>query len=77
MNWQRGRSYGQDRRDKMFAAIDRGLDPKAVASAFTVSVSWIYQTVDRRRQTVRRRRRFGAGDDTRVDPGTATLIGSP
>jgi hypothetical protein len=49
MNWQRGRSYGQDLRDKMFAAIDRGRDPKAVATAFTVSVSWIYKAVGRRR----------------------------
>ena len=31
MNWQRGRSYGQDLRDKMFAAIDRGMNPGAVA----------------------------------------------
>jgi transposase len=50
MNWQRGRSYGQDLRDKMFAAIDRGRDPKAVATAFTVSVSWIYKAVGRRRE---------------------------
>ena len=41
MNWQRGRSYGQDRRGKMFVAIDRGVEPKAVATAFSVSVSWI------------------------------------
>ena len=39
MNWQRGRSYGQDLRDKMFAAIDRGMNPGAVAMAFAVSVS--------------------------------------
>ena len=43
MNWQRGRSYGQDRRGKMFVAIDRGVEPKAVATAFSVSVSWIYK----------------------------------
>jgi transposase len=51
MNWQRGRSYGQDLRDKMFAAIDRGIEPAAVATAFTVSVSWIYKAIGRRRET--------------------------
>ena len=51
MNWQRGRCYGQDLRDKMFAAIDRGMAAEAVAAAFTVSVSWIYKAVGRRRQT--------------------------
>jgi transposase len=51
MNWQRGRSYGQDLRDKMFAAIDRGINPGAVAMAFAVSVSWIYKALARRRET--------------------------
>ena len=39
MEWRRGRAYGQDLRDKMFAAIDRGIEPVEVAEAFTVSVS--------------------------------------
>jgi transposase len=51
MEWRRGRAYGQDLRDKMFAAIDRGIEPVEVAEAFTVSVSWIYQAVGRRRTT--------------------------
>jgi len=51
MNWQRGRWYGQELRDKMFAAIDRGIEPAAVATAFTVSVSWIYKAIGRRRET--------------------------
>jgi transposase len=51
MNRQRGRSYGQDLRDKMFAAIDRGMNPGAVAMAFAVSVSWIYKALARRRET--------------------------
>jgi transposase len=35
----------------MFAAIDRGMAPKAVAAAFAVSVSWIYKALARRRKT--------------------------
>ena len=30
MEWRRGRAYGQDLRDKMFAAIDRGIEPVEV-----------------------------------------------
>ena len=51
MEWRRGRAYGQDLRDKMFAAIDRGKEPVEVAEAFTVSVSWIYKALGRRRAT--------------------------
>lgn len=51
MEWRRGRAYGQDLRDKMFAAIDRGMEPVEVAEAFTVSVSWIYKVLGRRRTT--------------------------
>jgi transposase len=51
MNWVRGRAYGQDLRDKMFVAIDRGMAPKAVSVAFAVSVSWVYKAVSRRRKT--------------------------
>ncbi len=40
MNWRRGCAYDQDLRDKVLVAIDRGMEPKAVADAFTVSVSW-------------------------------------
>ena len=45
MNWVRGRAYAQDLRDKMFAAIDRGISPGAVSVAFAASVSWVYKTV--------------------------------
>jgi transposase len=51
MEWRRGRAYGQDLRDKMFAAIDRGIEPVEVAETFTVSVSWIYKALERRRTT--------------------------
>jgi transposase len=51
MEWRRGRAYGQDLRDKMFAAIDRGMEPVEVAETFTVSVSWIYKALGRRRAT--------------------------
>jgi transposase len=51
MEWRRGRAYGQDLRDKMFAAIDRGIEPVEVAETFTVSVSWIYKALGRRRAT--------------------------
>jgi hypothetical protein len=57
MNWQRGRSYCQDLRDKMFAAIDRGMAPAVVAMSFAVSVSWIYKAMGRRRRARRRRER--------------------
>jgi len=51
MNWRRGRWYGQDVRDKMFAAIDRGVEPVEVADLFGVSVSWIDKALGRRRKT--------------------------
>jgi transposase len=51
MEWRRGRAYGQDLRDKMFAVIDRGIEPVEVAETFTVSVSWIYKALGRRRAT--------------------------
>jgi transposase len=33
----------------MFAAVDRGMEPEAVATLFEVSVSWIYKALGRRR----------------------------
>lgn len=51
MTLRRGRSYRQDLRDKMPAAIDRGTEPRAVAALFEVSVSWIYKVLGRRRST--------------------------
>jgi transposase len=35
----------------VFAAIDRGIEAKIVAATFTVSVSWIYKVLGRRRKT--------------------------
>jgi transposase len=51
MKWRRGRSYGQDLRDKMFVAIDGGMAPGVGATALAVSVSWIYKALGRRRET--------------------------
>jgi transposase len=35
----------------MFTAIDRGMNPGAVARTFAVSVSWIYKALARRHET--------------------------
>ncbi len=51
MNWRQGCAYDQDLRDKVFVAIDKGMEPQTVADAFTVSVSWIYKLLGRRRAT--------------------------
>jgi transposase len=74
MEWQRGRSYGQDLRDKMFAAIDRGMTPGAVASAFAVSVSWIYKASARRRETGEIRARIAAVPDMTIGELRAWML---
>ena len=51
MSWCRGQAYAQDLRDRVLAAIDRGMGAYQAAPLFQVSVSWIYKALARRRDT--------------------------
>jgi len=51
MAWRRGQGYSQDLRDRVLAAVDGGLGAYRVAELFSVSVSYIYKALDRRRTT--------------------------
>jgi transposase len=51
MAWRRGRSYSEDLRARVLAAIDSGIAARAAASVFRVSVSYIYKALIRRRRT--------------------------
>jgi transposase len=51
MSWHRGQAYAQHLRDRVLAAIDRGMGAYEAAPLFQVSVSYIYKVLARRRQT--------------------------
>jgi transposase len=51
MAWRRGRSYSEDLRGRVLAAIDGGMAARAAAAVFRVSVSYIYKALIRRRRT--------------------------
>src|SRR6202051_5271954 len=51
MAWRRGRSYSEDLRARVLAAIDSGIAARAAASVVRVSVSYIYKALIRRRRT--------------------------
>ena len=51
MDWRRGQAYSQHLRDRVLAAVDRGMVVYAAAPMFLVSVSWIYKALARRRHT--------------------------
>lgn len=51
MSWRRGQSYAQHLRDRVLAAVDRGMGAYEAAPLFQVSVSWIYKALARRRDT--------------------------
>ena len=51
MSWRRGQAYAQHLRDRVLAAIDRGMGAYQAAPMFQVSVSWIYKALARRRET--------------------------
>jgi transposase len=51
MSWRRGQAYAQHLRDRVLAAIDRGMGAYEAARLFQVSVSWIYKALARRRKT--------------------------
>jgi transposase len=51
MSWRRGQAYAQHLRDRVLAAVDRGMAVYQVAPVFQVSVSWIYKALARRRES--------------------------
>ena len=51
MSWRRGPAYSQDLRDRVMAAVDRGMPVHEAAATFGVSVSYIYKALIRRRET--------------------------
>ena len=51
MSWRRGQAYAQHLRDRVLAAVDRGMGAYEAARLFQVSVSWIYKALARRRET--------------------------
>lgn len=51
MSWRRGQAYAQHLRDRVLAAVDRGMGAYEAAPLFQVSVSWIYKALARRRDT--------------------------
>ena len=53
MSWRRGQACAQHLRDRVLAAIDRGIGAYEAAPLFQVSVSWIYKALARRRETAR------------------------
>lgn len=46
-----GVAYGQDLRDRVLAAYDRGMKTKQIADLFQVSSSWARRVKQRRRET--------------------------
>lgn len=51
MLWQRGRSYAQDLRERVFAAFDSGLPVGQIAAMLLVSISYVSKALSRRRNT--------------------------
>src|SRR5580692_10259802 len=51
MGWRRGRSYSEDLRGRVLAAVDGGMAAQSAANLFRVSVSYIYKALIRRRRT--------------------------
>lgn len=51
MLWQRGKSYSQDLRERVFAAADDGEPVGRIATMLRVSVSYVSKVLTRRRLT--------------------------
>jgi transposase len=51
MLWQRGKSYSQDLRERVFAAADDGEAVGRIATTLRVSVSYVSKVLTRRRLT--------------------------
>ena len=49
MGWRSGRSYSADLRGRVLAAVDGGRPPRATASLLSVSPSYVYKVLARRR----------------------------
>ena len=49
MRWRSGRSYPADLRGRVLAAVDDGSAPRAAASLLSVSPSYVYKALARRR----------------------------
>lgn len=54
MLWQRGKSYSQDLRERVFAAVDDGEPVGRIATMLRVSVSYVSKVLSRRRLTGQR-----------------------
>ena len=51
MGWRSGRAYSVDLRGRVLAAVDGGTAVESVATLFSVSVSYVYKALGRRRKT--------------------------
>jgi transposase len=51
MLWQRGKAYGQDLRERVFAESDDGTPVGVIAEMLRVSVSYVSKALSRRRDT--------------------------
>jgi transposase len=51
MLWRRGKAYGQDLRDRVFAAADSGTPVGEIAEMLLVSISYISKALSRRART--------------------------
>jgi transposase len=73
MLWRRGKAYGQDLRDRVFAAADNGTPVGEIAEMLFVSISYVSKALSRRtltgETTVRAQR-------CHVPPKLATLYGA-
>ena len=68
MAWRSGRSYSEDLRERVLAAVDSGMGAYAAAPLFRVSVSYIYKALGRRRRT--------GEADARPPPGPLPVSGA-
>lgn len=51
MLWERGKAYGQDLRERVFAASDAGTPVGMIAKMLLVSTSYVSKALGRRRDT--------------------------
>jgi transposase len=51
MLWQRGKAYGQDLRERVFAEADDGTPVGVIAEMLRVSISYVSKALSRRRDT--------------------------
>src|ERR1700704_4543484 len=51
MLWRRGRAYGQDLRERVFAAADTGTSVGEIAEMLFVSISYVSKVLSRRART--------------------------